>query len=150
MDRPNLDVITSTHVNRVLFDGTRAVGVEVAKGRGVETITAGEVVLCGGAFNSPQLLQLSGVGDPEHLRPLGIDVVAEVPGVGENLQDHLEVYIQYESKQPVSIQPHLAHWKKPWIGTQWLARRTGPGATDRFEAGGYAAAAIDEASPTRT
>ena len=136
LDRPNLDLMTSTHVNRVLFDGNRVVGVEIRKGRGAETIAAGEVVLCGGAFNSPQLLQLSGVGDPEHLRPLGIEVVAEVPGVGENLQDHLEVYIQYESKQPVSIQPHLAHWKKPWIGLQWLFRK-GPGASNHFEAGAF-------------
>jgi choline dehydrogenase len=146
LDRPNLDLKTSTHVNRVIFDGTRAVGVEIAKGRGVETIAAGEVVLCGGAFNSPQLLQLSGVGDPEHLRSLGIDVVAEVPGVGENLQDHLEVYIQYESKQPVSIQPHLAHWKKPWIGLQWLFRK-GPGASNHFEAGAFVKSNPNESYP---
>ena len=146
LDRPNLDLMTSTHVNRVIFDGTRAVGVEIAKGRSVETIAAGEVVLCGGAFNSPQLLQLSGVGDPEHLRSLGIDVVAEVPGVGENLQDHLEVYIQYESKQPVTIQPHLAHWKKPWIGLQWLFRK-GPGASNHFEAGAFVKSNPNESYP---
>ena len=146
LDRPNLDLMTSTHVNRVIFDGTRAVGVEIAKGRGVETIAAGEVILCGGAFNSPQLLQLSGVGDPEHLRSLGIDVVAEVPGVGENLQDHLEVYIQYESKQPVSIQPQLAHWKKPWIGLQWLFRK-GPGASNHFEAGAFVKSNPNESYP---
>ena len=103
-------------------------------------------MLCGGAFNSPQLLQLSGVGDPDHLGSLGIDVVAEVPGVGENLQDHLEVYIQYESKQPVSIQPHLAHWKKPWIGLQWLFRR-GPGASNHFEAGAFVKSNPNESYP---
>ncbi|NKB39766.1 MAG: choline dehydrogenase [Ilumatobacter sp.] len=146
LNRPNLDLMTSTHVNSVVFDGTRAIGVEVARGRGVEMIAAGEVVLCGGAFNSPQLLQLSGVGDPEHLCSLGIDVVAELPGVGENLQDHLEVYIQYESKRPVTIQPHLAHWKKPWIGLQWLFRR-GPGASNHFEAGAFVKSNPDESYP---
>ena len=149
LDRPNLEVRTSTHVNRVCFDGTRATGVEISTGwrhTGSERVDAGQVVLCGGAFNSPQLLQLSGVGDPDHLRPLGIDMVAEVPGVGQNLQDHLEVYIQYESKQPVSIQPHLAHWKKPWIGLQWLFRR-GPGATNHFEAGAFVKSNPDEGYP---
>ncbi|MGA9278563.1 MAG: choline dehydrogenase [Ilumatobacter sp.] len=146
LDRPNLDLMTRTHVNRVLFEGTRAVGVEIQKVRRTERITAGEVVLCGGAFNSPQLLQLSGVGDPDHLGSLGIDVVAEVPGVGENLQDHLEVYIQYESKEPVSIQPHLAHWKKPWIGLQWLFRK-GPGTSNHFEAGAFVRSNPSEAYP---
>ncbi len=146
LDRPNLTLMTRTTVNRVVFDGNRATGVEIRKGRSTQTIQAGEVVLCGGAFNSPQLLQLSGVGDPDHLRPLGIDMVADVPGVGENLQDHLEVYIQYESKQPVSIQPHLAHWKKPWIGLQWLFRK-GPGATNHFEAGAFVKSNPDESYP---
>jgi choline dehydrogenase len=102
--------------------------------------------LCGGAFNSPQLLQLSGVGDQDHLKSLGIPVVAHLPGVGENLQDHLEVYIQYESKLPVSIQPHLAHWKKPWIGLQWLFRR-GPGSSNHFEAGAFVKSNPNESYP---
>lgn len=146
LDRPNLTLMTRTHVNRVLFTGDRATGVEIRQGRRTEIVRAGEVVLCGGAFNSPQVLQLSGVGEPDHLRSLGIDVVADVPGVGENLQDHLEVYIQYESKQPVSMQPHLAHWKKPWIGLQWLFRR-GPGATNHFEAGAFVKSNPHEAYP---
>ncbi|MDG2039248.1 MAG: choline dehydrogenase [Ilumatobacter sp.] len=136
IDRPNLTVITRAHANRVLFEGTRAVGVEYRKARRTHTVEAGEVILCGGAFNSPQLLQLSGVGDPAHLSGLGIDVVADVPGVGENLQDHLEVYIQYSCTQPVSMQPHLAKWRAPWIGLQWLFRR-GPAATNHFEAGAF-------------
>jgi len=97
---------------------------------------AAEIVCCGGAFNSPQLLQLSGVGDPDHLRSLGIDIVAALPGVGENLQDHLEVYIQHRCTQPVSMQPYLATWRMPIIGLQWLARR-GPAATNHFEAGAF-------------
>lgn len=149
LDRPNLDVITRAQVDRVLFDGNRAVGVEYRRPgvrRSTERISAGEVILCGGAFNSPQLLQLCGVGDPGHLQPLGIEMVAEVPGVGENLQDHLEVYIQYESKQPVSMQPHLAKWRAPWIGLQWLAR-TGPASTNHFEAGAFVKSNPDEPYP---
>jgi len=136
LDRPNLTLVTRAHVNRVLFDGTRATGVEYRKGRRTHVASAATVVLCGGAFNSPQLLQLSGIGDPGHLDGLGIDVVADLPGVGENLQDHLEVYIQYACTQPVSMQPHLAKWRMPWIGLQWLFRR-GPAATNHFEAGAF-------------
>jgi choline dehydrogenase len=94
-------------------------------------------VLCGGAFNSPQVLQLSGIGDADHLRSVGIEPVHHLPGVGENLQDHLEVYVQYACKQPVSMQPNLQLWRRPFIGLQWLARR-GPGATNHFEGGGFA------------
>ncbi|NND75128.1 MAG: choline dehydrogenase [Ilumatobacter sp.] len=148
LDRPNLELITRAQVDKIEFDGTRAVGVEFRRGRHhpPEVIGGTEIILCGGAFNSPQLLQLSGVGDPDHLGSLGIDVVADVPGVGENLQDHLEVYIQYESKLPVSIQPHLAHWKKPWIGLQWLFRR-GPGTSNHFEAGAFVKSNPNEAYP---
>jgi choline dehydrogenase len=96
------------------------------------------VILCGGAFNTPQLLQLSGIGAAADLRALGIDVVADVPAVGANLQDHLEVYIQYGSKLPVSMQPSATQkWRRPWIGFQWLFLRRGPGATNHFEGGGF-------------
>ncbi|MFF7215765.1 choline dehydrogenase [Streptomyces sp. NPDC008238] len=136
--RPNLTVRTRTLVTRVLFEGKRAVGVEYERRRGVrEQVRAREVVLCGGAVNSPQLLQLSGVGDATRLSALGIDVVHDLPGVGENLQDHLEVYVQYACTRPVSMQPYLAKWRYPFIGLQWLFRR-GPAATNHFEAGGFA------------
>jgi len=138
MDRPNLTVTTRALVTRVLFDGRRAVGVEYAKGRGApQQVRAREVILAGGAINSPQLLQLSGVGNAKELEALGIDVVHNLPGVGENLQDHLEVYIQYACKQPVSMQKYLKHRYKPLIGANWLFRRKGPGATNHFEAGGF-------------
>jgi choline dehydrogenase len=139
MGRRNLEVRTRAFVTRVIFEGTRAVGVEVARGRGrgVERIMGGEVILCGGAFNSPQLLQLSGVGEAAALEPLGIDVVADLRGVGANLQDHLEVYVQHASREPVSMQPALARWRRPWIGFQWLFLRRGPGATNHFEGGGF-------------
>ncbi|MEV0411392.1 choline dehydrogenase [Streptomyces sp. NPDC050448] len=147
MKRPNLDVRTRAFVTRILFEGNRAVGVEYRRGRGApRRVRAGEVILSGGAINSPQLLQLSGVGNADELRALGIDVVHDLPGVGENLQDHLEVYVQHACKQPVSMQPYLKWRHRPWIGLQWLLR-TGPGATNHFEAGGFARSNDDVAYP---
>ncbi|HSJ51972.1 MAG TPA: choline dehydrogenase [Actinomycetota bacterium] len=139
MRRPNLDVRTRAFVNRVIVEGGRAVGVEVVRGRGgPERIEAGEVVLCGGAINTPQLLELSGIGDVERLRSVGVEPVHHLPGVGENLQDHLEVYIQYACTQPVSVAPYLKYRWRPWVGFQWLFFRRGPGATNHFEGGGFA------------
>ncbi len=149
MGRQNLTVRTRTFVTGIVFEGGRAVGVEVAKGRGaVERILAGEVILAGGAINSPQLLQLSGVGKAADLRALGIPVVRDLPGVGDHLQDHLEVYIQYKSLQPVSMQPTAVQkWRRPFIGAQWLFLRSGPGATNHFEGGGFARSNDDVAYP---
>ncbi|MBQ90382.1 MAG: choline dehydrogenase [Acidimicrobiaceae bacterium] len=139
--RPNLEVVTHAHATRLVMEGNRAVGVEYVRRRGNRSgsprvARAAEVLLCGGAINSPQLLQLSGIGPAGVLEDAGVAPAVEVPGVGENLQDHLEVYVQYACKQPVSMAPHLAHWRKPWIGLQWLFRG-GPGATNHFEAGGF-------------
>ncbi|MET8143491.1 choline dehydrogenase [Sphaerisporangium sp. NPDC005288] len=131
--RPNLTVRTRALVTRVLFEGGRAVGVE-CDGR---TVRAGEVILCGGAINTPQLLQLSGVGDAGELRAAGVRPVHDLPGVGENLQDHLEVYVQYGCRRPVSMQPAMKWRNRPWIGARWLFLRSGPGATNHFEAGGF-------------
>ena len=136
LNRPNLHLLTRAFTTRILFEGTRATGVQYTKGGRSRTVNAGEVICCGGAINSPQLLQLSGVGPAGLLRRYGINVVADLPAVGANMQDHLEVYIQYACKQPVSMQPNLAKWRRPLIGLQWLARR-GPGATNHFEAGGF-------------
>ena len=148
MKRANLTVKTRAFVRRILFEGTRAVGVEYVQGKGQPIqVRAGEVVLSGGAIASPQLLQLSGVGNADELRPLGIDVVHDLPGVGEHLQDHLEVYVQYGSRQPVSMQPSLQKWRRPWIGFQWLFLRRGPGATNHFEGGGFARSNEDVAYP---
>jgi choline dehydrogenase len=137
MDRPNLEVRTRAMVTKILFDGRRATGVEALHGGQTQQFHAGEVILCGGAINTPQLLQLSGVGNARELRALGIDVIADLPGVGENLQDHLEVYVQYQSKQPVSVAPALKWRNRPRIGLQWLLFRSGPAATNHFEAGGF-------------
>ncbi len=139
MKRPNLTVETLAFTTGIVFDGTRAVGVDYLRGGRLRRQARGaEIILCGGAINSPQLLQLSGVGNAEELRALGIDVVNDLPGVGENLQDHLEVYIQYASKQPVSIAPGLRWRNRPKIAFDWLFFGKGLGATNHFEGGGFA------------
>jgi choline dehydrogenase len=147
--RRNLRVRTSTLVTALHVDGRRVTGVEIERlGGGTETIRAGEVILCGGAFNTPQLLQLSGIGPAAVLEPLGIPVVQDLPGVGAHLQDHLEVYVQYGSRQPVSMQPYATElWRRPFIGAQWLFLRSGPGATNHFEAGGFVRSNEDVAYP---
>ncbi|HNB53087.1 MAG TPA: choline dehydrogenase, partial [Anaerolineales bacterium] len=137
ISRPNLTVKTRTFVHRILFEGKRAVGVEAVVAGKRDKIYGGEVIVCGGSINSPQLLQLSGVGNARELQALGVPVVHDLPGVGENLQDHLEVYIQYACTKPVSMAPALKWYNKPWVGFQWLFFRRGPGATNHFEAGGF-------------
>ena len=136
MDRPDLKVVTRAHATRILFEGTRAVGVEYRRRGRLAEARAGEVVLCGGAINTPQLLQLSGVGPAGVLSEAGVEPLVDLPGVGENLQDHLEVYLQYACTQPVSMSPYLALWRRPWVGLQWLFRK-GPGTSNHFEAGGF-------------
>jgi choline dehydrogenase len=139
MSRPNLRVETRAFVTGILFDGKRATGVQYRTATGgTRNALGAEIILCGGAINTPQLLQLSGVGNAGELEELGIGVTADLPGVGENLQDHLEVYIQYGCKLPVSVQPALKMRNRPWIGANWLFFRSGPGATNHFEGGGFA------------
>jgi choline dehydrogenase len=151
MGRPNLEIRTRAFVSRILFQGRRAVGVEWSRGtragRAPRCALAGEVILCGGAFASPQLLQVSGVGPAEVLRSAGVDVVHELPGVGEHLQDHLEVYVQHACVQPVSVAPYLRWRHRPSIGFQWLFLRSGHGATNHFEGGGFARSNDDVAYP---
>ena len=138
MERPNVTVQSGVLTLRVIFEGRRAVGVEVARGSNSEILHCSrEVIISAGAINSPQLLQLSGVGPADRLREVGIEVFHDLPGVGENLQDHLEVYVQHAASQPVSIYPATQPWNKPWIGLQWLLFKQGPGATSHFEAGGF-------------
>jgi choline dehydrogenase len=138
MRRRNLTVACRAFVTKIIFRGQRAAGVEFFRNGTLQRIRAKEIILCGGAINSPQLLQLSGVGSAGRLRALGIDVVADLPGVGENLQDHLEVYVQYASKLPVSVAPALKWRNRPLVGARWLLARSGPGATNHFEGGGFA------------
>lgn len=135
--RKNLTVKTRALATRILFEGTRAVGVEYRRNGRTHTVRGNEIVLAGGSINTPQLLQLSGVGPADLLESLGIPVVVDLPGVGENLQDHLEVYIQHEATQPVSMQPYLRPLSMPLTGLKWLLGRTGPAATNHFEGGGF-------------
>ena len=145
--RANLSVKTRAHVTKVLFDGTTATGVEVVIKGKKQIFNSREVILCGGAINTPQILQLSGIGDEKDLAPLGIKMVHHLPGVGANLQDHLEVYVQYKCKQPVTQQPITQFWRRPFIGAAWLFFRRGPGATNQFEAGGFTRSNNDVAYP---
>ncbi|MFD1030096.1 choline dehydrogenase [Metaplanococcus flavidus] len=137
MSRRNLTVKTRAFVTSIDFEGTRAKGLTYKQNGKIHRIEADEIILSGGAINTPQLLQLSGVGNAEHLRSLGIDPVVDLPGVGENLQDHLEVYIQHSCPLPVSQQPSLNKARMPFIGLQWIFARTGPAATNHFEGGGF-------------
>ena len=142
LKRPNLVLQTRSLTTRLLFEGPadapRAVGVELLHRGVLQQVRARrEVILSGGAINSPQLLQLSGIGDPALLEPLGIKVVAPRKGVGENLQDHLETYVQYTCKEPITLYSALNPLVKARIGIQWLLFRTGLGATNHFESGGF-------------
>jgi choline dehydrogenase len=131
--RKNLTLLTKTMVTKILFEKNKAVGVDCgSKGK----FFAKDIILSGGAINSPQLLQLSGIGEAKHLESVGIKPIVDLPGVGENLQDHLEVYIQHACKKPVSMNPSMKNWRKPFIGLQWLLKK-GPAATNHFEAGGF-------------
>ncbi|HBO1203239.1 choline dehydrogenase [Pseudomonas aeruginosa] len=138
--RPNLTIVTHALSDRILFSAKRAIGVSYLVGNGDNPVTAHarrEVLVCSGAIASPQLLQRSGVGPAALLRDLDIPVVHDLPGVGANLQDHLELYLQYACKQPVSIYPATKWWNQPAIGAQWLFLGKGLGASNQFEAGGF-------------
>jgi choline dehydrogenase len=147
MSRANLTVACRAFGTRIIFRGRRVAGVEFRHQGQVKKVRAGEVILAGGAINSPQLLQLSGIGNAAELEKLGIDVLVDLPGVGENLQDHLETYVQCASKLPVSVAPALKWRNRPLVGARWLLGRTGPGATNHFEGGGFARSNDDVAYP---
>ncbi|MDX2308357.1 MAG: choline dehydrogenase [Hyphomicrobium sp.] len=134
----NLEVRARALVTRILFEGRRAVGVEFRKGGVLETVRASrEVILSGGAINSPQTLQLSGIGNGNHLKSLGIPVVQHLPGVGENLQDHIEAYVQYECTKPITLYSATKPLGKLKVGIEWLLTGGGLGGTNHFESGGF-------------
>ena len=138
MARPNLTVVTHALASRILFDGRRAVGVAYRHDAVERTATARrEVILSGGPINSPQLLKLSGIGPAAELRSHGIAVVHDLPGVGENLQDHLEFYFQMEATQKVTLYSSMNPLAKLAIGARWLLRKDGLGATNHFESCGF-------------
>ena len=138
MKRPNVTVVTHALASRVLVEAGRVVGVAYERGGQQHEARANrEVILAGGPINSPQLLKLSGIGPATELRALGIDVIADRPGVGANLQDHLEFYFQIACKQPVTLYPYMNWIAKGLIGAQWLLTRKGLGATNHFESCGF-------------
>jgi choline dehydrogenase len=135
--RANCSLINAFARKVVIKDG-RATGVEVSRAGQVEMIRArAEVILAASSINSPKLLMLSGIGPAAHLREHGIEVLADRPGVGQNLQDHLELYIQMAASQPVSLYKYWNIPMKGWVGTQWLLAKLGLGASNQFEGGGF-------------
>lgn len=139
--RQNLTIITHATTNRILFEKKQAIGVEYILGQDATNLhkvyAEREVLLCAGAIASPQILQRSGVGAKSLLESLDVKVVQDLPGVGENLQDHLEMYLQYQCKKPVSLYPALKWYNQPKIGAEWLFLGKGIGASNQFEAGGF-------------
>ena len=137
LKRENLRMM-SCFANRVIFEGKKAVGVEISRGDRVERVRARkEVVLAASSINTPKMLMLSGVGPADHLKEMGIEVLADRPGVGGNLQDHLELYIQQACTQPITLNSKLGLFSKAWIGAQWLFFKTGLGASNQFESAAF-------------
>ncbi|MFT8656394.1 MAG: choline dehydrogenase [Acetobacter papayae] len=138
LSRKNLSLETHARVMRLVFEGRRAVGVVYRQGNQEFTVRARrEVILSGGSINSPQLLKLSGIGPAQELREHGISVLADRPGVGENLQDHLEFYFQVACTQPITLYSAMGPLAKLGIGLRWLARKDGLGASNHFESCGF-------------
>jgi choline dehydrogenase len=138
MRRRNLTVLTSTLATRVLFEGRKAVGLRyVRAGRQHEVRARREVIVSAGSINSPQLLKLSGVGPAQELAGLGIERVRDLPGVGENLQDHLEFYFQVASREPVTLYSELSPLRRAVTGLRWILTKQGIGSSNHFETGGF-------------
>ena len=137
LQRENCNLIRGL-ARKIVFSGRRAVGVELLAGGGLKTVRAKkEVILASSSINSPKLLMLSGIGPAAHLTAHGIQIVADRPGVGQNLQDHLEVYIQMAASQPVSLFKYWNLLGKARVGLQWALTRSGPGASNQFETAGF-------------
>ncbi|RLN87500.1 hypothetical protein BBJ28_00004795 [Nothophytophthora sp. Chile5] len=152
MDRKNLTVITDTFVNKLIFEGKKAVGIEVEdnKTKTVRQIrTAKEIILSGGAINTPQLLMLSGVGDAEHLKEVGVPLVHHLPAIGKNMEDHLGCYLHFQVTKPITL--YHATWKFPHkmvaVALEWLASQTGPGSSSQIESGGFIRSAPGKTHP---
>jgi choline dehydrogenase len=138
MRRPNLGVRTHALTTQVLLAARRAVGVRYQRGSTLHEVRVRrEVILCAGSINSPQLLKLSGIGAGEELADHGVAVVHELPGVGENLQDHLEFYFQVSCREPITLYSEMSRMRRALIGARWLMSRDGLGASNHFETGGF-------------
>ncbi|NND91172.1 MAG: choline dehydrogenase [Granulosicoccus sp.] len=137
-DRQNLKLIPHVEVDQLILNGSRTVGVRYrTAGRQLKIYARGEVILSAGSIGSPAILQRSGIGPVDILAAAGVPVRLESPGVGANLQDHLEVYFQYQCTRPISLNRELSWWRKGLIGARWLATREGLGATNHFESCGF-------------
>ena len=146
--RKNLQILRNTTVSQVVMDRGRALGVEaLIRGRLLRVNANEEVILSAGAINSPQLLMLSGIGDADHLREVGVTPVVDSAGVGQNLMDHLEVYVQQACTQPLSLYKDLGLWGRMKIGLRWLFNQSGLGATNHFEAGGFMRSDLSQPYP---
>ncbi len=138
MKRPKLSVRTRAFATHILFDGKRAIGIEYRRGNTICRVRARrEVILSAGSINSPKLLKLSGIGPANELRKHGITVLRDLPGVGENLQDHLEFYFQVGCTQPITLYSSMGWFQRALIGARWLISKDGLGATNHFETGGF-------------
>ena len=148
LKRGNVELVTRARVDRILFEGKRAVGVRyIHRGQVIDARAGREVICAAGAINSPQILQRSGVGPGALLQRHGITPVAARDGVGENLQDHLEVYFQVACLQPITLYKYLNLFSKARIGLEWLLFKSGPGATNHFESLGFIRSAAGVAYP---
>jgi choline dehydrogenase len=137
LKRKNVQLVRALARKVIIADG-RATGVEIETGAGITTVSANrEVILSASSINSPRLLMLSGIGPAQHLRDNGIDLVADRPGVGQNLQDHLELYVQQQATKPITLNSRLGVFSKAMIGARWLFLGTGLGATNHFEAAAF-------------
>jgi len=137
LSRPNLTTLNNILVTRVIFENKKAVGIELVEKGVTKRYRADEIILSGGAINSPQLLMLSGVGDADHLKQVGVDVVHHLPGVGSNLQDHIELYIAQCCTKPVTLYSEQKGLRMIKVGLQWFLNQTGPAATTHLESGGF-------------
>lgn len=140
LNRPNLDVLTDTFTEKIIFEGTTATGVEISHFKKADTkakVFGGEVILCGGAINSPQLLLQSGIGNADELKAVGIKPVINLPGVGENLQDHLEVYVQHKTTKGKSLYKFQHFPLMQAIGVEWFLRGKGVCAGNHLHAGAF-------------
>ena len=146
--RKNLTIYTDSFVEKIILDGKKAIGVEVKVKKKIEKIFVNkEVILSGGSINSPQLLLLSGIGPANHLKEKGIEVINNLQGVGKNLQDHLETYIQQECKTSDTLYSYINKFNMLRIGIQWFLNKSGPCSTSFLEAGGFAKSSSERKYP---
>jgi choline dehydrogenase len=147
-NRKNLTIFTDSFVEKIIFDGKKAIGIKVKIKDKIEKIFVNkEIILSGGSINSPQLLLLSGVGPAEHLKEKGIEVIHNLGGVGKNLQDHLETYIQQECKTSDTLYSYVNKLNMLKIGIQWFLNKSGPCSTSFLEAGGFAKSSPERKYP---